>query len=72
MAHVTIRFNFDEEIYDEVSSYFTYTEGNFTVLENTVPPEDRLGLQEELVQNDPAQEAYTNDAVEAVNMPGLN
>jgi hypothetical protein len=72
MAYVTIRFNFDEEIYDEVSSYFTYTEGNFTVLENTIPSEERLGLQEELNQNDNAQIAYLNDAIEAVNVPGLN
>ena len=72
MAYVTIRFHFDEETFDEISSYFTYTEGNFTVLENTVPSEDRLGLQEELTQSDHAQDAYLNDAIEAINIPGLN
>ena len=71
MAHVTIKIEFDE-VADGMTTYYTYNEGNVTVLENTVPVEDRLDLSEYLGQSDEPQMNLCNDVIDSVVVPGLN
>jgi hypothetical protein len=71
MAHVTIKIEFDE-VAGEGYVWHTYNEGNVTVLENTVPVENRLDLQEHLGQSDDPQMNLCNDVIDSVTVPGLN